>query len=445
MYDPLTDPSPGQLANYPDSYWASSFTPTTYPTLKTDIHSDVVVIGGGYTGLSCALHLAKQGVEVTLLEANRSGWGCSGRNGGFVLNGTGRLSYLQMQQKWGKDSANLLYRENRAAIDLVSELIEQGDIACDANPGGYLKIAHRAHLVDGLKQQAAFLQHEFGDPVSFITKEQLASDYMRHAYAHGGLLFPYCFGVHPLKLADGYARMASTAGASLYQGNPVTDWQKQADRHVLITPQAKITANKVVIATNGYTPNKFHAGIDRRHFPVLSSVIVTEPLSDTQLAACGLKPGVMVMDTRALKYYYRLLPDGRLLFGGRGAIRGKDADKAVYKQRLLAALIDSFPALNDIQLSHFWSGWVSVSLDDYPRINQLEQDNSVFYAMGYCGSGVSFATRAGHRLAQMVTGSEPMPALPYFQSQLTKFPFSPFRRVGLSAFYHWGRLKDEWL
>ncbi|GGD50609.1 NAD(P)/FAD-dependent oxidoreductase [Lacimicrobium alkaliphilum] len=444
MYDPLTTSSPGIGEPYPESYWAKNVqTPTPNPLIG-HIDTPVAIIGAGYTGLSCAWHLAKNyQIPAVVLEANQIGWGCSGRNAGFVLNGTGRLSWTQIQSQWGAHTANRLYAEYRQGIDTVTDLIEQGKIACDKQTGGYLKVAHKASLVSGLQQQAGLLQQQFQDPVRFIDAKTLQQQYLNSEEAHGALLFPYCFGIQPLKLARGYAQLACEQGAQLYSHSPVTQWHKDKDKTVLTTSEGTVSADKVVIATNGYTPRQFHPGVDNRHFPVLSSVIVTEPLTDQQLKACGLKAGLMVMDTRSLKYYYRLLPDNRILFGGRGAIRGKDANHPCYRQRLLGALIQSFPQLRELQVAHFWSGWVSVSLDDYPRICQADEAGNLFYSMGYCGSGVSFSTQAGKRLAQRVAGDNTLPDLPFFQSPLPRFPLARARRVGLWAFYHFGRLKDR--
>ncbi|MBN7824017.1 FAD-binding oxidoreductase [Bowmanella dokdonensis] len=444
MYDPLTHSHPGRGSAYPDSYWASGVTPMPVPALQGDRQTEVAVIGGGYTGLSCAYELAaKHAIQPIVLEANRLGWGCSGRNAGFVLNGSGRLSFSQMEQKWGSATSQGIYQEYRAGIDRVSELIHTGQITCDKTPGGYLKVAHQPRLVRQLKAQADLMQRRYQDPVRFIDTLELQRDYIKGAEAYGALLFPYCFGIHPLKLALGYADLARQAGAGLYESSPVLDWQKEGQRHRLTTPTGSVLADKVVIASNGYTLNRFHPTVDHRHFPVLSSVIVTEPLNEQQLLACGIKPGLMVMDTRALKYYYRLLPDNRILFGGRGAIAGKEANHPTYRQRLLKALCNGLPQLDGIGVDYFWSGWVSVSLDDYPRICQADEQGSIFYSMGYCGSGVSFASQAGKRLAERVAGMN-SPALPFFQSPLPKFPLARWRRMGLWGFYHWGRFRD-WL
>ncbi|MDF2178516.1 FAD-binding oxidoreductase [Aliiglaciecola sp. CAU 1673] len=441
MFDPLVDKACGEAQPYPASYWSATTSPVAYAPASGHQQVEVAIIGGGYTGLSCAYHLAsEQGIAPILLEANQVGWGCSGRNAGFVLNGTGRLSFAQMHHKWGAQVADNIYREYRQGIDTVETLIKEGDIQCDRGHEGYLKVAHNPSMASTIKEQADWLRQHHQDPVEFINKDRLKQEFLNGAEAHGALYFPYCFGLHPLKLALGYARMAADAGAKLHSDSPVLRIEKSGAKHRLITPQAEIIADKLVIATNGYTVNRFHKAIDSRHFPVLSSIIVTQPLTSAQQEAIGLIPGRVVMDTRALKYYYRLLPDGRLLFGGRGAIKGKDANHPLYQNRLLSALLDGFPQLKGVTVDYFWSGWVSVSFDDYPRICAAE--DNVFYSMGYCGSGVSFASQAGKRLAERVAGKAPECALPFFQSPLPKFPFSPFRRLGLWGFYHWGRLKD---
>ncbi|WP_233143798.1 NAD(P)/FAD-dependent oxidoreductase [Colwellia chukchiensis] len=187
----------------------------------------------------------------------------------------------------------------------------------------------------------------------------------------------------------------------MHCASPVTDWQTDANKQVLHTPNGIVRADKVVIATNGYTPKNFHHLTTDRTLPVLSQIIVTEPLTPEQLAACNFLTANVVMDTRALKYYYRKLPDNRILFGGRGAITGKSADDPYYAQRLLSVLKTSFPALAGLNYSYARSGWICMALDDLPHIHQNQQQ-SVFYSMGYCGSGVSFSVQAGKRLAEKV-------------------------------------------
>lgn len=443
MYDPIVEQYPEARQGYPDSYWAADIQAAKNPALEQEIHSEVVIIGAGYTGLSAAYHLAKDyNIQATVIEANDVGWGCSGRNAGFVLPGSGRLSLMQMGKKWGFDTSQGVFREFREAVATVEQLIDLGSIDCDVTRGGYLKVAHNRALADEMEQQVAVQQKTFLDNVEYCSAAQISDKFMCSPQAAGAMYYADYFSLNPLKLVQGYARLALENGVSIYCNSPVLDWRQEQKKQRLLTSQGSIVCDKVIIATNGYTGKSLHPLIQNRHFPVLSSIIVTCPLSAKEREDIGFKNGLMVMDTRALKYYYRLLPDGRLLFGGRGAIRGKDADQQVYSQTLLKALNATFPALQDVTIAYFWSGWVSVSFDDYPRIWGNEENN-VLYAMGYCGSGLSFAAQAGKRLAQKLASDKALPALPFVQSSLPKFPMASMRRVGLSLYYKWAELKNR--
>uniref|UniRef100_A0A486XSY8 Putative oxidoreductase n=1 Tax=Rheinheimera sp. BAL341 TaxID=1708203 RepID=A0A486XSY8_9GAMM len=445
MYDPLVNTQIDCNSPYPSSYWAQQDQqPQGKPALGKNIHTDVLVVGAGYTGLSCAYQLATRfSREVTVLEAHKAGWGCSGRNAGFVLRGTGRLGLAQLSQKFGLDTAKAFHQEYTDAIALVQHMIAVGNIACDAQPPGYLKVAHTAALGQALPEQADFLQRQFGYQAQYLSAAQLEQEYMCNAQAYGAIRFNDCFGVNPLALAQGYAAMAQQAGVKLYTGTPVLNWQRDnAGEFVVQTPDATVHCKQLVLATNGYTPKGLYPQLNRACLPVLSSVIVTSVLTDEQIRQSGLQHTQLVMDTRALKYYYRKLPDNRILFGGRSAVYGKDANKAVYPQRLLQALKACFPMLEDIQYDYHWSGWVAVSFDDLPRVYSPEMN--LFYAAGYCGSGLSFSAQAGLRLAEQTMGL-PMPAIPIYHSGLAAFPLPAFRRLGQQAYYQWGRFKDRFL
>jgi glycine/D-amino acid oxidase-like deaminating enzyme len=337
-------------------------------------------------------------------------------------------------------SAKNIFAEFHQGLETVSQLIDAGKIECDISRGGYLKVAHTQALAVKMQEQAVIQQTDFSDKVEFCDAERIKQQFMCNPQAFAGMYYPDYFSLNPLKLAQGYARLATDSGVQVYPNSPVIDWSEEGGKQRLSTPQGSVVCDKVIIATNGYTGKKQHALIKDRHFPVLSSVIVTRPLSNQERELIGMQAGLMVMDTRPMKYYYRLLPDGRLLFGGRGAIQGKDADKKVYAEGLLKALLATFPQLEQLTVKYFWSGWVSVSYDDYPRIF-ANQDHSVLYAMGYCGSGLSFSTQAGKRLAEKLAGKQTLPALPYGQSPLPKFPMAPMRRLGLSLYYKWAQLK----
>lgn len=459
MYDPLIDESLSANAPYPNSYWAgvteantTGKAPSDDGKLNSDITVDVAIIGAGYTGLSTALHLAREhGIKATVLEANRTAWGASGRNAGFILKSSGRKSYESMQAQWGEEVMRGIYQEMCEGVDTVKSFISEG-IDCDPQDNGYIRVAHKPSMLKSLLDTAALQKKMFGYNVQEISREQLHQDYMADQNAFGAIRYQDGFGINPLKLAWGYQELARKAGVTIHCDSPVDNFeqeltqkpgQKSQTSHLLHTSNGIVKAKKVVIATNGYTAKNFHSLIKSKTLPVLSQIIVTQPLTKEQLAACNFLTSNVIMDTRALKYYYRKLPDNRILFGGRGAITGKNSADPYYANRLLSVLKSNFPALASIKYDYAWSGWLCMSLDDMPHIYQNEQE-SIFYAMGYCGSGVSFSVQAGKRLAQKVAGLT-VPNLPIYQTPLTTFPFAPLRRVGQWGYFQYGKVKDRWL
>lgn len=450
----MLDNSPGCGIEYPNSYWADvsggkkENKPENDGQLEQDIDIDVAIIGAGYTGLSCALHLAREhGVKAHVFEANQTAWGCSGRNAGFILKSSGRKPYATMQKQWGEVVMRGIYNEMCAGVDTVNSLINEG-IDCDQQESGFIKVAHKPSMFKSLQDQAKLQQQMFGYDVQVLSTQDLHQNYMADKNAYGAIRYQDGFGLNPLKLAWGYQKLARQAEVKVHTSTPVSFVEHQNKKSILLaTPKGTVKAKKVIIATNGYTPKGFHPLVTNRTLPVLSQIIVTDPLSVEQLAACNFLTNNVVMDTRALKYYYRKLPDNRILFGGRGAITGKGADDPYYAKRLLSVLKTSFPALAQLNIAYAWSGWICMALDDLPHIHQGEKNTAnenVFYAMGYCGSGVSFSVQAGKRLAEKVAGKS-VPNLPLYDKPLPTFPFAPLRRVGQWGYFHYGKIKDNYL
>lgn len=436
MFDPLLSRELKSGQSH-DAYWLNTTDILSFPTIEASAQFDVVIIGGGYTGLSCAIHLAKQGLKnIAVLESNHIGFGCSGRNAGFVLPGSGRLGYGDLVKRYGKLGALSLHQDYLAGIDLLQEISSAAGSDIDRTENGYLKLAHSAKWFDKLKTSADYLQKEFDYDVEVIDQSSFSQNFVDHKKVFGAIRYTNGFGLNPLKLVNAYASYAKSLGVTIYQQASVTEINHREKPWVNCNGY-KIAADKIVMATNGYTPQKMPSPLQNKILPVLTSVIVTEPLSKEQLANSNFRTQQVMMDTRELKYYYRLLPDNRVLFGGRSAITGKQSTHPKYKLRLLEELQQSFPALASVKISCDWTGWISVALDQMPHI--YHNDN-VYYSTGYCGSGVSFTSIAGKKLADLVMGKNIDSPL---ATALPNFPFPAFRRLGQAAFYQWGRFKDS--
>ena len=439
-YDPISAQHCQNQAFAP-SYWASTQAlPDLLPAITSDTNCDVVIIGGGFSGLLSAYYLATEHQqECIVLEANQVGFGASARNAGFVLKGSGRLSYPQMANKWGMDVCQGIYGEFTEAVQRVEDLIKSQQITCDPQPKGYLKIAHNQQAFAGLKAQAEFLQKHLSSDAEFLSVEELKAGYMNNQQAYGAMRLPDGFGIHPLKLVLGYKKMAMEAGVKIYEHTLASNINDAGNHVTLKANGFNIKANKLVISGNAYNSKVTSPVINNRYLPILSSIMVTKPLTQTQLESSGLKTHQVTMDTRTLKYYYRLLPDNRLLFGGRGAIFAKDQNKPTYLNNLKKGLADCFPTLDNISHDYYWHGYIAAALDDMPHVTV---QGNIGYTLGYCGAGVSFSAQAAYRLAQQIAGVT-VPNLPLYQTPLPYLPFPSLRRFGQWGYYQYAQLKDK--
>ena len=444
MYDPLIDQNPGAGLPHVDSYWADTAgsAPEDDGALTGGHDVEVAIIGGGYTGLSCALHLATEsGVKPVILEANRTAWGCSGRNGSFARIAGGRASLELLVEHYGERLAQSYFTEMKEGLSTVRSIIRNGRIDCDVQPDGTVKVAHRASRLGALEKEAALLRRVFGYDAEVVGANALADQYHAGAEAYGGLRMTDGFAMHPLKLAWGIHRMARDAGARIHSGSPVTGWNTERGGHRLQTPQGIVRAKHVVVATNGYSNIRLIPAYNERYLPVYSQIIVTKPLSPDQLK--NSLPGAdCFMDTRNLLHYYRRLPDNRILFGGRSAIEGKDAENPKHSMVLLNSLRAKFPALSEVDIDYSWGGWVSVTRDYLPHVFQFPNVENAYGAMGYCGSGVSFSILSGRRLAELILGKGGS-ALPFIRMPPPRFPFARFMRLGQRLAYHRYRWLDQ--
>jgi taurine dehydrogenase large subunit len=447
LYDPLVSDGPGRNRDYAPTYWQATAgaLPDDDGPITCDIDADVAIIGSGYTGLACAIFLAREhGIKPVLLEANRVAWGCSTRNGGQGQNAAGRLTRSQWIARWGQDVAKQLHAEIRDGFDTFEELIRQSPIDCEPQRGGHLYIAHRQRQFDKIAAEARVLRDVFGENTSVVSADQLRSDYVNEAESVGAVLEPLGTGVHPAKLAFGYQQMARDLGVKIHPASPVAEIQSRDGAMYLRTPGGTVRARAVGIATGAYTAPGMTPALRGRCMPILSNSIVTRPLTAAELEATGFRTKLVLTDTRTLRYYYRLLPDNRIQIGSRSSITGADADHPKHLQLLIDGLHRKFPALQGIEIDYSWWGWVDVSHDMMPRIFQPDPQNKLFYALGYGGNGVSYSAQAGRRMAQMIAGQHfKGQDLPIFTSPLPTHTFEPFRRLGQRMLYRWYHLRDE--
>lgn len=446
-YDPIVDAGPGHNRDYAPTYWigTAGLPPADDGPISEDIDVDVAIIGSGYTGLSCAIHLAKEhGIKATVLEANTVAWGCSTRNGGQAQISSGRLKRSEWIDRWGVDVAKKMHAEIGEAFDLFRDMIGSGEFDCDPQDGGHYYIAHKPGVMARLQAENDLLNTTFGYKSKVISREEVHETCARDMEAAGALWEPDGISIHAAKLAFGYQSLARKLGAKIHPASPVMGWRMKNGVYHLTTPGGIVRARAVAIATAGYTPPGLDKRTKHRLMPILSNSVVTRPLTEEESEACGFKTNSPLTDTRTLRHYYRHLPDGRVQIGSRSAITGRDAENPKHLALLLAGLYRKFPALEGIELDYSWWGWVDVSHDMMPRICQPDPEQSVFYAMGYGGNGVMYSAQAGRRMAQMVAGKSQGLDLPIFTSELPSHGLlTPFRRTGQRIMYRWYWLKDE--
>jgi len=446
-YDPLVSPGPGTNREYAPTYWAATAgtPPQDDGPITGDVDADVAIIGSGYTGLACAIFLAREfGIKAVVVEANRVAWGCSTRNGGQGQNAAGRLSRSQWIARWGRDVALRLHSEIQDGFETFEHLISSGNIDCEPQRGGHLYIAHRLRMFEKIAAESKVQNDVFGYKTRVLSAEEVRRDYVKDEETVGAVHEPLGTGVHPAKLAFGYLRMARELGAKVHPGSPVLEVSTRGGVHHLRTPGGTVRARAVGIATGAYTSLGLTPILQGRCMPILSNSVVTRPLTDAELDATGFRTTEVITDTRTLRFYYRRLPDNRVQIGSRSAITGSDAAHPRHLQLLIEGLHRKFPPLKGIQIDYSWWGWVDVSHDMMPRIFRPDPTQNLFYALGYGGNGVSYSAQAGRRMAEMIAGrSFKGHDLPIFTSPLPTHPFAPFRRIGQRMLYRIYQARDE--
>ena len=380
----------------PTWYEVSARTNPAWPTLDGDRRADVCIVGGGYTGLSCALHLAERGYGTLLLEARRIGNGASGRNGGQLGSGH-RRDQITLERELGMERARLLWSLAEEAKALVRDRIARHGIACDLKPGIAIA-AHRPRYARALAREAAHLSARYGYGEMDVLDHKALRVEVASEDFHGGLMDRGAGHLHPLDYARGLARAAAEAGADIREGTPVTSLAAGAPCRVEAGSHT-VTADAVVLACNGYL-DALDPGMGGHMMPINNFILATEPLGEARARAL-IPSDVAVVDTRFVVNYFRLSADGRLLFGGGETASNRlPADPGPLVRRCMLRI---FPQLADVRIDHVWGGTLAITRSRMPSMGQLE--GGLYFAQGYSGHGVALATLGGALVAEAIAGT----------------------------------------
>lgn len=422
-----------KAGEYPASYYAATAADIgRFPTLRGDIRADVCVIGGGYTGLSAALHLAKRGMDVVLLEAHRVGFGASGRNGGQAGSGQ-RQDQDWLEKTVGVDHARRLWDLSEEAKSMVKDLIRDHSMPCTFHDGIVhacwtdAEVTHAHHYAEKMARDYGYAQ------IEPLDKAGLQGILPSLVYK-GGDIDRGAGHVHPLNYAIGLAKAAADAGARIFEGTHVTSLQHGA-KPVVRSEFGNVTCDHVILACNGYLGG-LEEQVAARVMPINNFIIATEPLGER--AATVLRENVAVADTKFVVNYWRMSEDQRLLFGGCETYGYKfpDIARAVRKP-----MLKIYPYLQDVKIDYAWGGTLAITVNRMPCFARVAPN--VLSASGYSGHGVAMATLAGRLLAEATAGQaerfDVMANVP-----IHRFPGGPAMRWPLLVLaMSWFSLRDR--
>ena len=404
-----------------------------FAPLGTGHRCDVVVVGGGFTGLSAALASAQGGARVTLIEADTIGFRASGRNGGQVVPGL-KPRADRVIAAFGSERGRRMLDFAHAAADRTFDLIARHGIDCQPTRNGWIQGAFSPFAREDLRRRAE-INGLHGGNVEFLDERRVAA-LTGSGFHHGGMIERGAGAVHPLKFARGLARAASAAGAILHEGTRATAVERAGATWSVTTDAGTLSADRVILATDAYT-DRLWPRLTQSLVNVTSAQLATAPLPPALLAQI-LPARAGVSETRKITYYYRIDPEGRFLIGGRGP-SDDGLDRATLR-RIARAAGERFPQLEGTPWQFGWSCRVAITLDDLPHVHELAP--GAWTAAGYCGRGVALAVTLGELLGGLALGKRADEA-GYPVTPLRRVPFHPLRQPGAAAAIMYYRMKDR--
>ncbi len=415
-------------------WWDETIASPDWPVLHGGLSTDVAIIGGGFTGLSAALHLAAAGVSVAALEAETPGWGASGRNGGFCCLGGSKLSHDAMTRQFGEAAAKSYAQAEEDAVHLVADLLKTHRIDADVHSQGETQLAHTARAMEKLRRQAeaSGTLHEPGDLPGLGFGEGF----------HGGYTNPVGFALNPRKYLFELAQAARSRGANLFQQSAAQSILKTQSGFEVQTDSGRIRAQNVLVCTNGYSSEDIPPWMAGRYMPAQSTVLVTRPLSEAEVQAQGWTTDQMSYDSRHLLHYFRLMPDRRFLFGMRGGLLSSPGAEAAIRRKVIRDFRRMFPEWSGVEVTHMWSGMVCLSWGLTPYAGPVADQPGMFAGFAYHGNGVAMGTYCGRALARMVLGRDAGLPVPVGHEP-RRFPLGRWRRALMPPAYAVMALADR--
>ncbi len=411
-------------------WWLQSLDENILPntSLQGENKSDVIITGGGFTGLSAAIHLKRlqPSLTVAVLESQYCGYGASGRNGGFSMTLFGLTKEIT-QLRFGKEKAIEAQHYMEEAVDYQADFIKENKIDCDYERSGYL-------LVSASKAQEKRVEKEFKIAEKWGLKNierwdtpRLRQEFQTQLYRNGWYE-PRCGILHPAKFVRALKHLAEAMGVVIYENSPVISIDKKPSGSVEVTTTSgKISGSRLVLATNAYSVNV--PLIRQKQTPVFTHIVLTEPLTDAQMQSIGWANRAGIEDARNLVHYYRLTKDNRIVMGGGDVSIGygknlnKDLNPSTFRH-LEEHLIEIFPQIKGIRFTHRWGGPVSITTDLAPAIGYLGEDRKIIYSLGCVGHGVSLTLLNGLTIAEMITGIKSHRTDKFFVGR-TVIPWTP--------------------
>jgi glycine/D-amino acid oxidase-like deaminating enzyme len=435
-----------KFENPVNSYWESTVdTKNKYKSLDKDISANIVIIGGGYTGLSCALSLAKKyNEDVVLLEAGHIGWGSSGRNAGFCCIPPAKMSVKKMFKKYGKNETKKFFQNTIEGSNYTKNTIEKYNIDCDLTGDSNYEVAPHPNYFEGIQEEAETYKKEFGIETKVFSKEEFNEIGHGGNEQYGAMSYKPGFAINPLKFLLGIANAANNAGVKIFQNSNVIKIEKSKGKFNIISNGNIVKANKVVMATNGFYKDDIFPKLNNMILPVISNIIITRPLTTEEIKSHNFITNNPVLNIRNLLFYYRLLKDNRFLFGARGDLIGSEKSSLEKSKNMEQQMKNVFPNWSNVNIDYHWRGLVAVTTKFSPSIGKIE-DDEIYYSFGYQANGVNTAPWSGNELAKLiVSNSKDLNISKLYKGLPSKFPFPKLRLFYLKIALAYYKYMDKY-